>query len=142
MSLRELILATKPPAAVKCQPPDWPAPVWVRGWSGIERETFQQAWRNWRIIRSMDASDYRRFDAFMVRHVVQDESGVLIFTDADVEKLAETSGRSLDYVVNIANKLNGFDAKDIEDLVKNSAPSQSLPSGSGSVPRTDVQSPT
>lgn len=90
----------------------------------------------------MDASDYRRFDAFMVRHVVQDESGVLIFTDADVEKLAETSGRSLDYVVNIANKLNGFDAKDIEDLVKNSAPSQSLPSGSGSVPRTDVQSPT
>lgn len=141
MGLRELILGSKPPAPVKCKPPDWPEPVWVRAWTGLEREEFQRAWRNWRIVRSMDDGDYRGFDAFMIRHVAQDEAGVLIFTDSDVEMLSKTSGRSLDYIVNIANRLNGFDAKDIEELVKNSGPSRSLPSGSGSESKTDAPLP-
>lgn len=53
-----------------------------------------------------------------------------LFTDRDIEKLGTKSAAALERIIEVANRLSGMTPKDVEDLVKNSEPSQSDDSSS------------
>jgi hypothetical protein len=75
--------------------PEWGGPVNIRTLTGAERDAFEQTMVN------------------------------LIFDDNDVIELGKKSGSALDRVFAVAQKLNGFGDKDIEDLGKNLSKGQS-----------------
>lgn len=54
----------------------------------------------------------------------------LLFTERDVERLGTKSAAALERILEAANRLSGMTAKEVEELVKNSEPSQSDASSS------------
>ena len=90
--------------------PEWGGHVKVRGMSAGERDRFDD------MIRTQGMAALR---ATMASSGIIDEDGKRLFTDAEVNKLAEKSAEALDRVVEAVSRLSGLTPDDAEYLEKN-----------------------
>jgi hypothetical protein len=103
---------------------EWNGFVRVRTLSGAERDAFEAAsvqsrGRN----REINLANLRARLAVLC---IVDAEGQRVFTDADAAALGRKSAKALAEVYNVAARLNGLSAEDVEELAKNSA---SAPAG-------------
>ena len=107
--------------------PEWGGAVFVRTLTGGERDTYEASmFEGPATDRRMKIDNIR---ARLVSLTVIDGEGERLFTsDEDVVELGKKSGRVLDRLFDVAQRLSGLSAKDVEELAKNSS---AAPSGGG-----------
>ena len=121
MSLtKQQILAADDTKRACLKVPEWGGEVFVRVMSGTERDMFEAE-----VYGSADRNgsgklNLRNVRAKLAALTLCDESGNRLFTDADIVELGKKSAAALDRVFTVAQHLNGFSDKDVEDLAKNS----------------------
>jgi hypothetical protein len=106
--------------------PEWGGHVWVRTMTGTERDAFEAALLN----GQNKATNLSNIRARMAVLTVCDDAGDRLFDDADMAALGKKSAAALDRVFAVAQELNHFGDKDVEDLAKNSGAALSGDSGS------------
>lgn len=100
--------------------PEWGGTVRVRVMSGHERD----AWEASFITQALDrgrgglAGSMQNVRARLVAQTAVDADNARLFTDSDVEALGAKSAAALDRVFAVAQRLNGLNEKDIEELGK------------------------
>ncbi len=98
--------------------PEWDGEVIVRELSARERDDFEaslvETTKKGKTV--VNTSNMR---ARLVVACVVDESGQPIFYPTDVELLGAQSAAAVDRVFEVARRLSGMTAEDIEDLEKN-----------------------
>jgi hypothetical protein len=107
---------------------EWNGSVIVRTISAAERDEFEQNMSEQRgKRREVNLTNIR---AKLCALCMVDEAGQRLFTDAEVAALGQKSGKALDKVFGVAQRINGFTRQDVEELAKNSetAPSDASPS--------------
>lgn len=87
--------------------PEWGGHVKVRGMTAGERDRFDD------MIRTQGLAALR---ATMAANGIIDEDGKRLFTDIEVNKLAEKSAEALDRVVEVVSRLSGLTPEDAEYL--------------------------
>lgn len=96
--------------------PEWGGDVTVKGLSGVERDA-------WEIAISMEngkpTKNPRNIRAQLVVRAVVDSEGRKLFRSIDAEALGKKSGKALDRVYEVAARLSGIRAEDIEEMAKN-----------------------
>lgn len=120
---REEILDTNDLQIEQVDVPDWGGAVLVRGLTAAERDEFESS------IMDQRGQDVRvnteNLRAKLVAFALVDADGNRIFTKpGDVKRLGQKSGRALDRIFAVAQRLSGFSEQDVEDLVKNSPAAQ------------------
>jgi hypothetical protein len=83
--------------------PEWNGYVYVRAMTGAERDKLER-------MISKDAVSRAAIAAF----VIVDENGKRLFSDSEIEKLAEKSGTALEKVVNAALTFNALTDEALE----------------------------
>lgn len=113
----EQILAADDRPIEELEVPEWGGSVFIRTMSGDERDSFEADMvQN----RSGDPSrDIRGFRAKLAAHVLCDESGSRLFTDAQIKELGAKSAAALDRVMMKAQSVNRMSNEDIEELAGN-----------------------
>lgn len=89
--------------------PQWGGSVKVRGMTAGERDHFED------MIRTKGLSALRGTLAAMC---IIDDDGKRLFTNREIEKLADKSAEALDIVVAAASRLSGLTPEDAEYLEK------------------------
>lgn len=106
--------------------PEWGGEVTVKGLSGVERDA-------WEIAISMEngkpTKNPRNIRAQLVVRSVVDAEGKKVFRPTDVEALGKKSGKALDRVYEVAARLSGIRAEDVEEIAKNLPEDQNEGSG-------------
>ena len=90
--------------------PQWGGSVKVRGMTAGERDRFED------MIRTKGLGALR---ATLAGMCIIDEDGKRLFTDIEVNKLADKSAEALDLVVEVASRLSGLTQEDA-DFLENS----------------------
>lgn len=102
--------------------------VLVCGLSAAAKNQYQQS-----LVEMKGGTQKLRLEnstAKLVALTVVNQARQRIFTERDIEKLGTKSAAALELIVEAANRLSGMTKKEVEDLVKNSEPSQSDDSSS------------
>jgi hypothetical protein len=109
--------------------PEWGGSVFVKGMTGTERDKFESS-----IIEMR--GNQQRVNMIDVRaklacYTICDEKGKRLFTDVEIKELAKKSASALQRIFDVAQKLSGIGADDVESLLKNSesAPAEDSTSG-------------
>lgn len=106
--------------------PEWKGvKLAVRTLTATEREAFEATIATGK--GKVPAKDIRA--KLLVRTVVDPETGLPLFTDSDVPKLANKSAAAVSRAFDVAARLCGLSQRDVEELEKNS---ESDPSNSSS----------
>lgn len=121
---REQVLSATKRRMEEVPVPEWgdeDSTVFIRELSGKERDRFDMDsivmvgnGRN----RKIEASD-KPVRSRLVAICACDSEGNSLFTLADVEALGETSAAALDRCFDVAQRLSGFTAADVQALEKN-----------------------
>ena len=106
--------------------PEWGGHVWVRTMTGTERDAFEAALLN----GESKATNLGNIRARMASMTLCDDVGERLFVAEDIEELGAKSAAALDRVFAVAQELNHFGDKDVEDLAKNLGAAPSGDSGS------------
>jgi hypothetical protein len=109
--------------------PEWGGTITLRTMTGSERDEFEST------IQSKGGGgkgrmDLRGLKARLVQLTAVNGDG-LMFARADIPKLQSKSAAVLSRMADVALRLNGFTAQDVEDLAGNSPDDPSDDSGSG-----------
>lgn len=105
--------------------PEWGGSVMVYGLNGTERDAFEIS------IAGNGRVELANLRARLCAISIRDETGDRIFNDKDCELLGKKSAQALQRVFEVAQRLSGLTAGDVDALSKNS---NSAPKGaSGSV---------
>jgi hypothetical protein len=99
--------------------PEWGGTVHVRTMSGTERDAFEQTMIALKAGGGKGATDLSNIRARLAVRTLCDADGTRLFIDDDAEALGQTSGRALDRVFGVAQRLNGMTAEDVKELVGN-----------------------
>jgi len=103
--------------------PDWGGVVVVRGMTGTEFETWQEAITSRRTGKGKGKVDLKEATAELVimSTYVPGTDGTLerLFQDSDASVLATKSARALNTIMAAAMELNGLVQKELEELVGN-----------------------
>lgn len=115
---REKILQANDLPRELVEVPEWGGAVYVRGLTGTERDKFEaslveQRGKNTRL-------NMQNARAKLVALSVVDENGNRIFNDADVKLLGNKSAVALQRIFDVAQRLSGLTAEDMDELTKNS----------------------
>lgn len=98
--------------------PEWGGAVYVRTFSGAERDSYEE----W-ILKNRgsdgELKSYRNARALLVVLTACDENGALLFTADQVDALGKKSAAALDRIFEVAQRLNKLRKQDIEDSEKN-----------------------
>lgn len=94
--------------------PEWGGEVMVSTMSGAERDRIEAG-----IIGKNGGKNLVNVRAKFVAPCLVDESGKLLFTEKDLQKLGNKSVAALDRVFAVAQRLNRITDEDVEDLAKN-----------------------
>jgi hypothetical protein len=132
MGLREQILGAADLRIEKVNVSEWGVNVFVRSWTGTQRDAWEKDWRDWREKQNGNDNDFRKFHAVLCIHSLVDEAGALIFTMADVQALSEKSARAIGTVARKSMRINGVGSDEAEELIKNSGGGPSAATGSDS----------
>jgi len=112
MLTRDQILAVKDRKTETVSVPEWGGSVLVTAMSGAARD----AWEASLITRKGNKveTNLQNMRARLVAACVVDQSGALLFSDADIEALGQKSGAALERVCKVAQRLNGLTDGDLE----------------------------
>jgi len=125
---REAILTALDIVTERVAVPEWGGDVLVRGLTGAERDGYEATLVK---LRGTDATiNLANARAKLVACSIVDEAGALVFTERDVAALAKKSAAALQRVFDVAQRLSGLSASDVEELVKKSENGQNGNSGS------------
>ena len=95
---------------------EWGGHVFVKGMSGIERDTFEAS------IVQQRGKDARvnmvNIRAKLAAQTICDEEGVKMFTEKDVHALGKKSASALQRVFDVAQRLSGITSGDIDELAE------------------------
>lgn len=116
MSLtRDQILSAQDIRTESVEVPEWGGSVLVKVMTGTEREELETVIRD-RMLLGKVGENMR---ATLVLFTVVDESGALLFTQADLPVLAQRSAVALTRVAEAAQRINAMRDGDIEEAAKN-----------------------
>ena len=93
---------------------EWGGHVFVKGMSGLERDTFEAS-----IVqqRGKDAKvNMVNIRAKLAAQTICDEEGVRMFTEKDIHALGKKSANALQRVFDVAQKLSGITGDDVDEL--------------------------
>lgn len=128
---REQILDAQDLAQEAVPVPEWGGAVMVRGLTGTERDAFELTIvamsQNGRRT-NMNLANFRA--KLVARCVVEPESGARLFGDEEAALLGQKSAAALQRVFEVAQRLSGLTAADVEELTKNSEGERNGDSGS------------
>jgi hypothetical protein len=110
--------------------PEWGGAVWVRTMTAAERDEWEAS-RLHGEGRRRDVS-LENMRASLVAACAVDEHGNRLFDDADVEALGAKSARALDRLFQVAQRLNGVTAEDLDEITKHLKNGHCASSPSGS----------
>ena len=113
--------------------PEWGGTVRIATMSGEDRDRWELS-----MMQADDSSERGfklNFDAYSrVRLVamclVDDNFNRIFVTKEQIEKLSQKSGKVMDFLYDVAQRVNGITESDIDDLEKNSVSAQNGDSGS------------
>jgi hypothetical protein len=108
------ILATPDLPSEEVNVPEWGGTVYVKAMNGTERDCWEQA-----MIDAKKEGKKLNVRAELAVRVVCDQQNVRLFADEDADTLGTKSGKALDRVFDVAQRLCGFGTKDMEELEKN-----------------------
>jgi hypothetical protein len=125
MLTREQILAADDLKSEEVDVPEWGGSVKVIVMTGVARDSFQE---------QMAAGDksISYFQNCLLVATLVDGDDAPLFAAADMDALRLKSAAVVTRVANVAERLNGFGAKVVEDAEKNSKAAPSGSSGSDS----------
>ncbi|TXH06679.1 MAG: hypothetical protein E6R09_01095 [Rhodocyclaceae bacterium] len=104
---KEAILAADDLPREQVTVPEWGGDVLVRTMTGTDRDAFEAG-----LIGKDGRMENVR--ARLVSLTLCDHSGALLFSDSEVSALGKKSARALDRVFNVAQRLNGIGADQVE----------------------------
>jgi hypothetical protein len=108
--------------------PEWGGEVRVKSLMGEERDALEATMIQGKGKNtSVNLANLR---AKLVARSIVDESGQRIFSDTDIFALGKKSAAALSRVYEVAQRLSGISAEDVEELTKNSETAPSEDSGS------------
>jgi len=108
---RDQILQAKNPKPIKVEVPEWGGDVYIRSMSSKQRDDYEAD--------AAKGIDRKNFRARMVAMTACDEEGNLLFTEEDIEALAEKDCKPMSRLLSIALDLNSFNEEDVVSLEKN-----------------------
>lgn len=114
--------------------PEWGGYVYVRGLTGRERDDFEYSMidrtpaRKGRRQQSTVEVRMQNLRAGLVARCVVDSEGRRLFKDEQVAQLGEKSAAALDRLYDVASRLSGLRAEDVEELVEDFSDDPSEPS--------------
>jgi hypothetical protein len=123
MLTKEQILKAKDLVTQEVDVPEWGGTVIVKGMTGTERDSFEQA-----IIDTKGKStktNLANIRARLCSLTMVDDKGERLFADSDMIGLGKKAAKAIDRVFAVAQDLNGMSAVDVEELAKNSEAAQS-----------------
>ncbi len=96
--------------------PEWGGDVFISEMSGTDRDAYEMSL----LVRQGDkfVQDLSNARAKLVARCLVDEDGKRLFTEADIAALGKKSGAVLDRLDDVAKRLNGLEAKAVEDAEK------------------------
>ena len=110
--------------------PEWGGTVYVRNLNGKGRDAFEGSRIRIKENNKVEmVHDNTR--ARLLALTVCDETGALLFTEQDIEALGAKNAATLDKLFDVAQRLAGLRAQDLEEKAKNSV--AALPVNSSSV---------
>ena len=99
--------------------PEWAGSVLVKAMTGAERDAFEES-----VLRKSAAGGYEtimtNMRAKLLVRTLVDADGEQLFAAEDVAALGEKSAEVLDRLFDVASRLSGVSADDVEELAKNS----------------------
>ena len=108
--------------------PEWGGHVFVKGMTGLERDTFEAS------IVQQRGKDARvnlvNIRAKLAAATICDAEGIRLFNDKDVKALGKKSANALQRVFDVAQRLSGITEDDVDELADNLE--KNLPDGSAS----------
>ena len=113
---RDEILAAQDLAAETVDVPEWGGAVKVRGLSGGARDSLEARFTDEK--GRLDRDRFGRFRAAVAAASIVGPDGSLLFSDADIEALAEKSSAALGRVFDVAMRLSAARPEDIDGLVE------------------------
>ena len=123
---REAILGVKDLVREDVDVPEWGGPVRVQGLTAAERDDFEAS-----LLKDGKLST-TNIRAKLVVRCCRDDEGNRLFCDEDADELALKSGRAVDRVFAVAQRLSGLSRSDVEELRGNSSAGQRAGSSSPS----------
>lgn len=105
--------------------PEWGGDVLLQEWSGVQRGQWEENYLLFKKTRLADMDDDSYFWAYLVASAMVDASGARIIRDDQVMAFAETSGRVIRRLGEIAARMNGIGSAIVADVEKNSEPAPS-----------------
>lgn len=114
MLTKDQILSSSDLPSEEVPVPEWGGKVFVRTMSGAERDAFEQA-----IVDARKGKASVNVRATLAVRVVTNAAGERVFDDEDAEALGKKSGRALGRIFDVAQRLNGFSDKDVDELEGN-----------------------
>ena len=124
MNLREQILSADDLKRERVEVPEWGLTLHVRTLPGTERDEWEaavygEARPNMAQAEAAQLMARKRAKAQLLVRSVCDEAGQRVFADSDVEALAGKSGAAIGRLFEVAQRVNGITAQDVEALAKN-----------------------
>lgn len=97
---------------------EWGGRVRIRGLTASEKDEFEfQIFTGEGKNRKFNYKDLR---ARLLSLTICNESGERLFSDGDIERLGKKSGKVIDRLFGIAQRLSAIGQRDLDDLLKNS----------------------
>jgi hypothetical protein len=131
---RDAVLAADDRASEVVEVPEWGGSVQVRALSGTERDQYESAGVTWGrdakgapIVAALNTDNLR---ARLVALAVVDEEGNRLFSDKDVAALGAKNAQVLNRLFEVARRLSGLSAADVEALTQGLKGDQNGRSGS------------
>ncbi len=107
---RDQILGADDTKLDEIEIPEWGGTVFIRAMTACARDALEA---------DFSAGRKSNFRASVAARAICDENGVLLFTEADIEKLGEKSGAALDRVFSAILAKNKITDSDVEELEGN-----------------------
>ena len=126
MLTRESILNAEDLVREEVEVKEWGGSVFVRGLTGEERDDFEQDMLGDTTTKGKRQRTKNLRAALVVRAAC-DEEGNAIFQKQDITPLGRKSAQALNRVFEVASKLSGLGADDVEELVEDFSETQGEP---------------
>lgn len=110
---RDAILESNDLISEEVQVPEWGGSVFVREMSGADRDAWEAS-----LINDKGKTNLENIRARMVSFCVVDEHGNRLFSDKDVDLLGKKSGKALDRITSVAQRLNKLTDKELQEVKK------------------------
>ena len=114
---KKAILEVKDIEIEQVDVPEWGGHVFVKGMTGMERDTFEAS------IVQQRGKDARvnmvNIRAKLAAQTICDEEGLRLFNDKDVKALGKKSANALQRVFDVAQRLSGITEDDVDELAEN-----------------------